>query len=112
MLSIQLTVKDMPFSQALEAHIRKKAEKIKQFHKHIISCRMTVGLTQKHKHQGKLYYIVLDTTVPKKIFVTRKQNEDVYIAIRDGLKALERQLETHASQHHGHAKIRCYQRDE
>ena|SRR3990167_6625574 len=105
MLAIQLTVKDMPSSAALEAHVREKAQKIKQYHNHILSCRMTIGMQQKHKHRGKLYYAHMDANVPgKKLVVSRQVNEDVYVAIRDAINALERQLETHADKLAGRVK--------
>lgn len=105
MLPLQITVRDIPSSLALETHIRKKAEKLNRFYNRISSCRIMVELPQKHKHQGKLYNVRIDITVPGKEFVvTRKYDQDVYVAIRDAFNAIVRQLEEHSHKRHGRVK--------
>src|SRR3990167_9740037 len=97
MLPIQITVRDVSASSTLDAHIRKYAQKLNQFYDRITSCRVVVELLKKHKNQGKLYSVHLDLTVPgKELVVTHKRNQDIYIAIRDAFKAIERQLEEHS----------------
>jgi cold shock CspA family protein len=60
---------------------------------------------QKNKHQGKLFNVKIDLMVPgKELVVTRKCNEDIYVAIRDSFDALVRQLEEHSRKRHGHVK--------
>ncbi len=105
MLPVQITTKDVPISPALESYIRKKTEKIQRFYDRICSCRVVIALPQKHKHQGKLYKIRIDVNVPgKELVVTHKQNEDIYIAMRDAFNAIERQLEEHSRKRHGRVK--------
>jgi ribosomal subunit interface protein len=105
MLPLQLTVKDMPVSPAIESQIRKRVEKLTQFYDRISSCRVVIDSPQKHKHQGKLFNVRIDITVPKKeLVVTRKSDEDIYIAIRDAFNAVERQLEEHSRKRHGRVK--------
>ncbi len=101
----QITIRDIPNSDALETHIQEKAQKLTQFHQHINSCRVVVEMPQKHKHQGKLFNVKVDLSVPgKELVVTHKKNEDVYIAIRDAFHALARQLESYAQRKRGHVK--------
>ncbi len=105
MLPIQITVRDMPTSPALEDHLRKKALKLNQFYDRINSCRIVIHVPQKHKHQGKLFSVCIDLSVPgKELVVNRKLNEDVYIAIRDAFHALQRQLESYAKKRRGDVK--------
>jgi len=105
MLPVQITIRDIPISLALETNIRKRAEKLNRFHGRISSCRIMVELPQKHKHQGKLFNVKIDITVPGKEFVTtRKVDQDVYVAIRDAFNAITRQLEEHSSKQHGRVK--------
>lgn len=107
MFPVQITIRDIPVSPTLdyETHIRKKAEKLQHFYDRITSCRIVIELPQKHKHQGKLYNVRIDITVPGKEFVTtRKCNQDIYVAIRDAFHAIERQLEEHARKRHGRVK--------
>ena len=105
MLPVQITTRDLPGSPTLEAHIRSKAEKLKQFHDHMTSCRIVVEFEQKHKHRGKLYNVRIDVTVPgKELVVTKKADEDVYIAIREAFSALTRQLDNFSHKRHGRVK--------
>ena len=81
---LQITVRDVPHSEALESHIRQKAEKLETFYPHIIGCRVVVEIPHKHKHQGRLFDVRLDITVPgSELVVNREGNEDVYVALRD-----------------------------
>ncbi|OGT49847.1 MAG: ribosomal subunit interface protein [Gammaproteobacteria bacterium RIFCSPHIGHO2_12_FULL_38_11] len=105
MLPVQITIKNIPTSPALDTHIRKRAQKLKHFFHPISSCRIVVELPQKHKHQGKLYNVRIDVTVPgKELVATRKSDEDIYVAIREAFKVMERQLEEHGRKRHGRIK--------
>jgi ribosomal subunit interface protein len=96
MVPIQLTIKDIPESPALEDHIRKRAEKLQQYYKRITSCRVVIELPKKHQHHGKLFNAKIDVTVPGKEFVaTHQDDKDVYVAVRDAFDAITRQLEEH-----------------
>lgn len=96
---LQITFRDMPPSDALEAHIREKAQKLEQVFSDIISCRVVVEQTAKHQQQGKPFNIHIDLGVPgKEIVVDRQENEDAYVALRDAFDAAKRQLEDYARQ--------------
>jgi ribosomal subunit interface protein len=104
-LPLQIVFRDLPRSDAIESAIREKAEKLDQFFDRIMSCRVTVGLIQKHKHQGKLFNIRVDLTVPgSEIVVNRDRAEDVYVAIRDAFDHAKRKLEDYARRARGDTK--------
>jgi ribosomal subunit interface protein len=93
-LPVQITVRDVDASDAVEARIREKAADLERFHPHIVSCRVVVERGAKHKHQGKPYVVRLDIGVPgSEIVVNRDEHEDVYVALRDAFDAAKRQLE-------------------
>lgn len=105
MLPVQITVRDMSSSPALEDHLRKKANKLTQYYDRINSCKIVIHIPQKHKHQGKLFSVCIDLSVPgKELVVNRKLDEDVYIAIRDAFHAVQRQLESYAKKRRGDVK--------
>lgn len=105
MLPVQITIRDFPASPALEILIRQRVEKLAQFYDRISSCRIVVKLSQKHKHQGKIYNVCIDVTVPgKELAVTRQYNQDIYVVIRDAFAAIERKLEEHSRKQHGRVK--------
>jgi ribosomal subunit interface protein len=105
-LPLQIIFRDLPRSDAIETAIREKAEKLDQFYDRITSCRVTAGLIQKHKHQGKLFNIRVDLTVPgAEIVVNRDRAEDVYVAIRDAFDHARRKLEDHVRKVRGDTKV-------
>ncbi|MBV9575029.1 MAG: ribosome-associated translation inhibitor RaiA [Gammaproteobacteria bacterium] len=105
MLPVQITIRDISSSAVLENVLRKRAEKLTQFYTRINSCRIVVGFSQKHKHQGKLYNVKIKISVPGKEFVANhKVDQDIYVAIRDAFNAIERQLEEHSRKKHGKVK--------
>lgn len=105
MLPVQITSSDIPLNLALESDIRERAEKLSRFYNRISSCRVVIKVPQKHKHQGKLFNVRIDITVPGKEFaVTRKVDQDIYVAIRDAFNAIERKLEEYSQKRHGRIK--------
>ncbi len=105
-LPLQVTFRNIPPSEAIEAHINEKAAKLDRFYDRIMSCRVVVDSTQRRQHRGKLYGVRIDITVPRKeLAVTREENEDVYVAVRDAFDAVSRRLEEHARRERGDVKI-------
>ncbi len=105
-LPLQVTFRNIPSSEAIEAHINEKAAKLDRFYDRIMSCRVVVDSTQRRQRQGKLFGVRIDITVPRKeLAVTREENEDVYIAIRDAFDTASRRLEEHARRERGDVKI-------
>jgi ribosomal subunit interface protein len=109
-IPLQISFNNMDPSPAIEARIRKKAEKLEQFHDRIVGCRVVVEAPHRHQRHGKLYAVHIDLSVPgKDIFVGRagphdQAHEDVYVAIRDAFDAAGRQLQDHARRMRGEVK--------
>ena len=105
MSALQITFRDVTNTPAVEAVIRKKAEKLKLYYDRVISCHVVIELDDKHKSHGKRYNVRVDIRVPGKDLVsTRKCDEDVYVALRDAFAALSRQLEEHSRKRQGRVK--------
>lgn len=109
-IPLKITFRHMDTSDALEAKIREKAQSLEKFAEHITSCRVTIDQEHKRQHQGNLFSVKLDITVPKKeIVVTRHPDkhhahEDVYVALRDTFDAARRQLEDYVRKLRGKVK--------
>lgn len=102
---LQITVRNMQQSDALEAHIRDKVAKLAEFYPRITSCRVTVEESAKHHHKGCMFQVRVDVRVPQhEIVATRDQHEDVYVALRDAFDATKRQLEDVAREQRGDVK--------
>jgi ribosomal subunit interface protein len=104
-IPLQITIRDMEHSEALENHIREKAKKLDEFFNRIMSCRVVVEIPHKHHHQGKQFNVRFDISIPgHEIAVNRDNAEDVYVALRDAFDAAKRQLEDHARKMRGDVK--------
>lgn len=91
---LQITLRDMPNSQALDTHIRDKIRKLEDIFSHVISCRVVVEMPHRHHQQGKEFGVNIDLGVPgTEIVVNRRHHEDPYVALRDAFDAARRQLE-------------------
>lgn len=105
-LPIQIVFRDLARSDAIEAAIRERVDKLDQFAERIMSCRVTVGMIQKHQHQGKLFNVRVDLTAPgTEIVVNRDRSEDIYVAIRDAFDHARRRLEDYARRQRGEVKV-------
>ena len=106
-LPLQITIRDFPQSDALEARIREKAAKLGEFHPRMTSCRVTVEEMRKHHQQGRHFQVSVDVRVPgKEIVVNHAHDEDAYIAVRDAFDAAKRRLEEAVRVRRGDAKGR------
>ena len=104
-LPLQVTFKNIPPSEAIESQISEKAAKLDRFSERIMSCRVVVDSTQRRQHQGKLFVIRVDITVPRsRELVTSAEHEDVYIAIRDAFDSAYRVVEEKRRQERGVVK--------
>ena len=105
-MPLEITVRDMPHSPALEASIREKAARLEEFHPRIIRCHVTVEESGKHQHQGHRFAVHIDVRVPgREIAVTHEHHEDVFVALRDAFDAAKRQLEDVVREKRGDVKV-------
>lgn len=109
-LPLHIAFRNMEPSDAVEAAIRERVERLDRFYPRIMGCRVVVQAPHRHHHKGKLYEIHVDLTVPGgEIAVTHSgpknhAHEDVYVAIRDSFNAAGRLLEDHARKIRGDVK--------
>ena len=100
-LPLHITFRGMAPSPALESQIRERAEKLEHYHPAIVGCRIVVEAPHRHHHQGKLFHVRIDVTVPgAEIIVNREPtdhhaHEDAHVAIRDAFDAARRRLMDH-----------------
>lgn len=98
-IPVQVTFRHMEASPALEARIRERAAELERFHPNLTSCRVVVEQDHSHHHQGNLYHVHADLTLPGHELVAgraspkHKAYEDAHVAVRDAFDSLRRQLE-------------------
>jgi ribosomal subunit interface protein len=95
-IPLQITLRNIAKSEAVESAIRKKAEKLDRYHRHIVSCRVVVEIPSRHRQQGKEFVVRLDIKVPgSEIVINHDHHEDLYAALHDAFHAAQRRLEDH-----------------
>jgi len=106
-LPLQVVFRDVAKSDALDAAIRQHAAKLDLFSNHIMSCRVTVEPSSKHKQQGNVYSVHIDVKLPGKEISSSHghDREDVYVAVRDAFDAVKRQVEEHVRKERGQTKL-------
>lgn len=108
---LQVSFRNMPPSEAVEADIRERAAKLEEFYDRITSARVVVEIPHRRHRQGALFHVRLDLRVPgREIVVSREPGEhhayeDVHVAIRDAFDAAARRLEDHAREERGKVKV-------
>jgi cold shock CspA family protein len=97
-------------SPALEARIRELAARLDKFSAGIMHCHVIVEAPPKHQHQGGLFEVRIDLTVPEKQIAIRRthpihhSHEDASVALRDAFRAARRQLEDYERERHQQPK--------
>jgi ribosome-associated translation inhibitor RaiA len=93
-IPLQVTFRNFPRSDALDARIREKAAKLESLFPRIMSCHVVVEALDRHHHKGRQFSVRLDIRVPgHEVAVDRSHDEDVYVALRDTFAAAGRRLD-------------------
>ena len=109
-VSPKITLRDMEPSPALEAAVREKMGKLERFYDRIIACHVVIEAPHRRHHQGRLYGVRIDITLPQgQVVVSHDRqrdhaHEDVYVALRDAFDAAYRQLEDYHRRQDGEVK--------
>ncbi len=109
-LPLQITFRHMDPSPALEARIRELAARFDRFSNQIMGCHVIVQPVPRHMHQGGLYDLRIDITLPDKEIAIRRAHpadhahEDPYVALRDAFRAARRQLADYERKRRGDVK--------
>lgn len=97
----EISFRDMDPSQALEAKIAKRVEKLERVFNHISACRVIIEAPHKHRIRGNLFHVRIDLSAPQNELVASRDisvniaHEQVDVALRDAFNAIKRQLQKH-----------------
>jgi ribosomal subunit interface protein len=104
-LPVQVTLRDISPSEAVEGYIRERAAKLDEFYDRIMRCRVAVEAPVRHHRKGGPFKVRIDLTVPGDELVVNKQSdEDLYVAIREAFDAIRRRLEDYVRRQRGSVK--------
>lgn len=104
-IPVQITFRDIPPSEAVEARIRKRAGRLERFADRATSLRVIIAAPharpQGAHHRGQTFQFTLELAMPKGDIVVSQSDsdkhghEDIYVAMRDAFHALERRVHEH-----------------
>lgn len=98
---VEIALRGVPASAALESYIGEEARKLRQHCDGISSCRVLAEALQGEKRGGALCAVRLMVTLPgSEIVVNREHGEDVYIAVRAAFAAAGLQLADYLRRSH------------
>lgn len=103
---LEIHLLEMPRSEAVEAKIRERADRLSHFSDEILKCQVWVESPHGHHRKGPLYGIRIRLTVPGEEIVIEKQptEDDVYVSIRDAFDAARRKIEDYERRRRGEVK--------
>lgn len=110
-MPLQITFRNMEPSAAVEDRVRERAARLDQYYDRIMSCRVVIESPHRHHHQGKVFHVRIDLTLPQggELIVNRESeqdhaHEDVFVAVRDAFDAMQRQVQDYARKQRGEVK--------
>jgi ribosomal subunit interface protein len=101
-LPLQVTFRGLSRSEAVEARVRAKVDKLEQLFERITACRVVIEAPHQHHHKGRIYSVSVDVSIPDGS--NNHAHEDVYVALRDAFDSLGRRLREHARRARGDVK--------
>ena len=93
---VEIALRGIPPSGALERYIGEEARKLDGVCDRIVNCQAVAEALQREKQQGAQFAVRLVITLPgTEVVVNREHGDDVYIAVRDAFAAAGLQLKDH-----------------
>jgi len=92
----QVTYRDMDPSQALNAIIDKRLEKLSRYSSDIQYSRVVIESPHNHKHKGKQFRATVEIEVKGSPITISQDDASIHIAVRDAFNVAERKLKSHA----------------
>jgi ribosomal subunit interface protein len=109
-LTPQIIWQNLSPLDTIEAKIRKHITKLEKFSDQLSNCRVVIEVPHRHHHQGNIYHVQINLTVPGGELVVNRHpsaqqtHEDLHVAIHDVFESAERQLKDYIQQRRGEIK--------
>ena len=93
---VEIVLRGVPASGALQAYIAEQARKLDSICERISSCQVVAEVLQRNEQQGAQFAVRLIITLPgTEVVVNREHSDDICIAVREAFAAVGLQLKDH-----------------
>jgi ribosomal subunit interface protein len=94
-IPLEITVRGMPHSEAVEKKIRQRALGLERYSRRIQRCEVWLEAAHRHHRKGPFYAVRVRLTAKQEEIAVDFQpgQDDVYVAIRQAFDAVRRQLQ-------------------
>jgi ribosome-associated translation inhibitor RaiA len=103
---LEITFRGMDPSPAVEATVRRCANRLGHLYDRVQLCRVWIDLPHRHRRRGAQFQVRISLAVPgDELAVAHDHGDaDVYVALADAFLAIRRQLQDHARIRRGDVK--------
>ncbi len=109
-IPLQINFRNLETSEALAARVREKVDHLGHVYPTILSAHVTIEQLHRHHTQGKHFRVRIDLKTPGHTLIADREPDqnhaytDVYVALRDAVAAMRRQLEDLLRRQQDHVK--------
>jgi cold shock CspA family protein/ribosome-associated translation inhibitor RaiA len=72
-LPVQVSFRNMPHSDAIEATVREEAAHLDSYYNHIMGCRVMIEVPHRHREEGEHHHVRIYLTVPGGEIVVKRE---------------------------------------
>jgi len=72
-LPVQVSFRNMPHSDAIEAMVREEAAHLDTYYNHIMGCRVMIEVPHRHREEGEHHHVRIYLTVPGGEIVVKRE---------------------------------------
>jgi len=107
---LRIAFRNMEPPIGVDATVRANAAELERFYDRIIGCSVVIEARHRSHHQGNLYRVRIELSVPDRTLVVGREPaehrayEDLHVAIRDAFEAAKRQLQDYVRAKRGDVK--------
>ena len=98
---VQITFRDIPQSDGIEAQVERHTTKLATFHDRVVRCHVVLEEPHRHHRHGKRFHVRIELVVPgRELVVSRaaaNDTEDLYVLVEAAFTDAARMLEDHTT---------------
>lgn len=99
-MASNVTYRDLDASEALNAIINKRINKLERYCSEIQRSRVVLDSPHNHKHKGKEFRATVEIDIKGSPITITQNDASIHVAVRDAFDVAERKLKSHVEKLH------------